>query len=154
MVFALAHATGKSGRFTLLERWRNNERQLAPNENPLKVGSNANALRELGKTPNSPRFQMFHSSFTQILMKWGEYSNDVQFILQWNESTKYQTSIAGHKSKVPSASPSLPLPQNAVVDTSERQRESQKSFLFRYTVAIFIVRLVYGTSFETQCELK
>jgi Ras association domain-containing protein 7/8 len=37
VVFALAHATGKSGRFTLIERWRSNERQLAPNENPLKV---------------------------------------------------------------------------------------------------------------------
>lgn len=37
VVFALAHATGKSGRFTLIERWRNNERQLAPTENPLKV---------------------------------------------------------------------------------------------------------------------
>lgn len=37
MVFALAHATGKVGRFTLIERWRNNERLLAPNENPLKV---------------------------------------------------------------------------------------------------------------------
>lgn len=37
VVFALAHATGKSGRFTLIERWRNNERQLAPQENPMKV---------------------------------------------------------------------------------------------------------------------
>lgn len=37
VVYALAHATGKSGRFTLIERWRNNERQLAPTENPLKV---------------------------------------------------------------------------------------------------------------------
>lgn len=36
-MFALAHATGKIGRFTLIERWRNNERLLAPNENPLKV---------------------------------------------------------------------------------------------------------------------
>ena len=41
-------------RFTLIERWKNkNERFLAPNENPLK-----------------------------ILMKWGEFSSDVQFILQ------------------------------------------------------------------------
>lgn len=39
VVYALAHATGKSGRFTLIERWRNNERQLAPNENPLKVST-------------------------------------------------------------------------------------------------------------------
>lgn len=36
-MYALAQATGKSGRFTLIERWRNNERQLAPTENPLKV---------------------------------------------------------------------------------------------------------------------
>uniref|UniRef100_A0A1B6ED01 Ras-associating domain-containing protein n=1 Tax=Clastoptera arizonana TaxID=38151 RepID=A0A1B6ED01_9HEMI len=53
VVYALAHATGKTGRFTLIERWRNNERLLAPQEHPLKV-----------------------------LTKWGEYSNDVQFILQ------------------------------------------------------------------------
>merc|ERR1719510_2119118 len=53
VVYALAHATGKTGRFTLIERWRNNERLLAPQEHPLKV-----------------------------LNKWGEYSQDVQFILQ------------------------------------------------------------------------
>lgn len=56
VVFALAHATGKVGRFTLIERWRNNERLLAPQEFPLK-----------------------------ILMKWGEYSNDIQFILRRSE---------------------------------------------------------------------
>ncbi|XP_058824420.1 ras association domain-containing protein 8 isoform X2 [Topomyia yanbarensis] len=59
VVFALAHATGKTGRFTLIERWRNNERLLAPHENPLK-----------------------------ILMKWGEYSSDVQFILQRSDQKK------------------------------------------------------------------
>ncbi|RXG67829.1 Ras association domain-containing protein 8 [Armadillidium vulgare] len=53
VVYALAHATGKTGRFTLMERWRNNERLLAPHEHPLK-----------------------------ILLKWGEYASDVQFILQ------------------------------------------------------------------------
>ncbi|XP_034487117.1 myb-like protein AA [Drosophila innubila] len=57
VVFALAHATGKVGRFTLIERWRNNERHLAPNENPMK-----------------------------LLLKWGEYANDVQFILQRSEN--------------------------------------------------------------------
>lgn len=61
MVFALAHATGKVGRFTLIERWRNNERLLAPHENPLK-----------------------------ILLKWGEYANDVQFILQRSENKHQQ----------------------------------------------------------------
>lgn len=57
----MAHATGKVGRFTLIERWRNNERLLAPNENPLK-----------------------------LLLKWGEYANDVQFILQRSESKQQQ----------------------------------------------------------------
>lgn len=61
MVFALAHATGKVGRFTLIERWRNNERLLAPNENPLK-----------------------------LLLEWGEYANDVQFILQRSENKQHQ----------------------------------------------------------------
>lgn len=53
VVYALAHATGKTGRFTLCERWRSNKRLLSPQDNPLKV-----------------------------LLKWGEYSNDVQLILQ------------------------------------------------------------------------
>ncbi|KAJ8688482.1 hypothetical protein QAD02_024277 [Eretmocerus hayati] len=53
VVYALAHATAQTGRFTLIERWRNNERLLAPYENPLK-----------------------------ILMKWGEYASEVQLILQ------------------------------------------------------------------------
>ncbi|CAG0919946.1 unnamed protein product [Notodromas monacha] len=53
VVYALAHATGRTGRFTLIERWRNNERLLAPLDHPLRV-----------------------------LTKWGEHSNDVHFILQ------------------------------------------------------------------------
>ncbi|KAG5681999.1 hypothetical protein PVAND_011395 [Polypedilum vanderplanki] len=56
VVFALAHATGKTGRFTLIEKWRNNSRLLAPTESPLK-----------------------------ILNKLGEYSGEVQFILQKSE---------------------------------------------------------------------
>lgn len=62
VVYALACATGRTGRFTLTERWRNNERLLAPHELPL-----------------------------QVLLKWGEYSNDVQFILQYNGSVTTNT---------------------------------------------------------------
>lgn len=61
VVFALAHATGKTGRFTLIEKWRNNSRLLAPTESPLK-----------------------------ILNKLGEYSGEVQFILQKSEKTAQQ----------------------------------------------------------------
>ncbi len=52
-MYALAHATGRTGRFTLIERWRNNERLLAPMDHPLRV-----------------------------LNKWGEHANDVHLILQ------------------------------------------------------------------------
>lgn len=73
VVFALAHATGKVGRFTLIERWRNNERLLAPQEYPLK-----------------------------ILMKWGEYSNDIQFILRRSDnSSNNQKPQLTHNSRSP-----------------------------------------------------
>ena len=41
IVYALAHATGRTGRFTLIERWRNNERLLAPQEHPLQVSAHS-----------------------------------------------------------------------------------------------------------------
>ncbi|RZC41285.1 ras association domain-containing protein 8, partial [Asbolus verrucosus] len=99
VVFALAHATGKSGRFTLIERWRNNERQLAPNENPLK-----------------------------ILMKWGEYSNDVQFILQWNDSSKSQTPT--NRNKTAPSTPSSQSSANITVESPQKHTEIQKSLTF------------------------
>ncbi|KAK3931153.1 Ras association domain-containing protein 8 [Frankliniella fusca] len=74
VVYALAHATGKTGRFTLIERWRNNERLLAPHEHPLK-----------------------------ILMKWGEYSNDVQLILQ--RSGGVQQTLTGPSQQTQAADP-------------------------------------------------
>lgn len=97
VVYALAHATGKTGRFTLIERWRNNERLLAPQEHPLKV-----------------------------LTKWGEYSNDVQFILQRSGST------AGSKpnalvSKSPVSPP--PSPSEPPVPP-DRNKDIRKSLTF------------------------
>lgn len=93
IVFALAHATGKSGRFTLIERWRNNEKQLAPNENPMK-----------------------------ILMKWGEYSNDVQFILQWSES-KSKQKISSPTSPI-SPTSTMQIPNKITVNSPEHQKSS------------------------------
>ncbi|KFM67282.1 hypothetical protein X975_14800, partial [Stegodyphus mimosarum] len=64
VVYALAHATGQTGRFTLVEKWRNSERLLAPHEQPLKV-----------------------------LTKWGEYANDVHFVMRRSASdSKLQSS--------------------------------------------------------------
>ena len=53
IVFALAHATQQAGRFTMIERWRNNERLLSPNEQPLVT-----------------------------LQRWGDRMNEVEFILR------------------------------------------------------------------------
>lgn len=120
VVFALAHATGKVGRFTLIERWRNNERHLAPNENPMK-----------------------------LLLKWGEYANDVQFILQRSENkTQQQTAqqqqqqnnnnnnnnnYALNTTKKPlGPNNSKPAPtlqkQKSNVELSYRSKELKKSF--------------------------
>ncbi|GIX93687.1 hypothetical protein CEXT_82491 [Caerostris extrusa] len=63
VVYALAHATGQTGRFTLVEKWRNSERFLAPQEQPLKV-----------------------------LTKWGEYANDVHFVMRRSTGDQKQSS--------------------------------------------------------------
>lgn len=107
VVYALAHATGKTGRFTLIERWRNNERLLAPQEHPLK-----------------------------ILTKWGEYSNDVQFILQWS-------SFDGMKQELPArlkisdplhgfshAPTSPPATPHDAMSPPDRNKDIRKSFTF------------------------
>uniref|UniRef100_A0A1B6MFX6 Ras-associating domain-containing protein n=1 Tax=Graphocephala atropunctata TaxID=36148 RepID=A0A1B6MFX6_9HEMI len=94
VVYALAHATGKTGRFTLIERWRNNERLLAPQEHPMKV-----------------------------LTKWGEYSNDVQFILQRSGNSNQRPSpLSGKNSTSPPPSPNEQPP--------ERNKDIRKSLTF------------------------
>ncbi|XP_054974229.1 ras association domain-containing protein 8 [Sorex araneus] len=53
VVIALAQAIGRTGRYTLIEKWRDTERHLAPHENPVIS-----------------------------LNKWGQYASDVQLILR------------------------------------------------------------------------
>lgn len=98
MVFALAHATGKTGRFTLIERWRNNERLLAPHENPLK-----------------------------ILMKWGEYSSDVQFILQRSEQKKDQSQPNGNINNNSNSAPTQQQQQQQPLLTNQQQQQHPQS---------------------------
>ncbi|XP_078486315.1 ras association domain-containing protein 8-like [Ciona intestinalis] len=40
VVIALAQATGRTGRYTLVEQWRGTEKMLPPTERPLQVLSN------------------------------------------------------------------------------------------------------------------
>ncbi|XP_064175664.1 ras association domain-containing protein 8b [Anguilla rostrata] len=53
VVIALAQAIGRTGRYTLIEQWRETERHLAPQENPVVS-----------------------------LNKWGQYACDVQLVLR------------------------------------------------------------------------
>ena len=93
------------GRFTLIERWRNNERLLAPTENPLK-----------------------------ILLKWGEYANDVQFILQRSDQMKKdekQQHAFNTEQTTTSTSMKLSLNiENNLMDCTplDRSKEFRKSF--------------------------
>ncbi|KAJ8299335.1 hypothetical protein KUTeg_023395 [Tegillarca granosa] len=64
VVKALAYAMGRTGRFTLIEKWRDNERPLLPSEFPL-----------------------------QILHKWGEYANEVQLILQQSDKQTFKSEL-------------------------------------------------------------
>ncbi|XP_061816727.1 ras association domain-containing protein 8b [Nerophis lumbriciformis] len=53
VVIALAQAIGRTGRYALIEKWRETERHLSPQENPVVS-----------------------------LNKWGQYASDVQLILR------------------------------------------------------------------------
>ncbi|KAK9498603.1 hypothetical protein O3M35_003198 [Rhynocoris fuscipes] len=100
VVYALAHATGKTGRFTLIERWRNNERLLAPQEHPLKV-----------------------------VNKWGEYSSEVQLILQrsggWSSSGN--TAGTSSPSAVTGTNNGVTNSNSASDNTSTEQRHDNSS---------------------------
>ncbi|XP_035673703.1 ras association domain-containing protein 8-like isoform X1 [Branchiostoma floridae] len=65
IVIALAQATGKTGRFTLVEKWRDMERLVPPTEAPFKN-----------------------------VAKWGQYANDVTYFLRKSGSTKKRPSSA------------------------------------------------------------
>ncbi|KAL6966034.1 Ras association domain-containing protein 8 [Sarracenia purpurea var. burkii] len=117
VVYALAHATGRTGRFTLTERWRNNERLLAPHEYPLKV-----------------------------LMKWGEYSNDVQFILQHSKSSQTTPSL--------NITSPISSPNNLQTLSPEKNKDVRKSLHFPLYHRTDNVGIVKGIPKRSSPEVK
>ncbi|XP_067928580.1 ras association domain-containing protein 8-like isoform X2 [Watersipora subatra] len=125
VIVALAQATGKTGRFTLVEKWRDYEKTLTPDQCPLLMAH-----------------------------KFGDYAHEVQFILrQTGEISSTNRRLAeakspkpqrrrthlkksmsfsgGAQSVSPSRSPRLtPLPQHAeeevLSDSSYDAQESQQ----------------------------
>jgi hypothetical protein len=63
-------------------------------------------------------------------MKWGEYSNDVQFILQWNDGSKSQTPTSKSKSLSAANTPSSQSSAHITVESPQKNVETQKSLNF------------------------
>ncbi|XP_034019415.1 ras association domain-containing protein 8b [Thalassophryne amazonica] len=72
VVIALAQAIGRTGRYTLIEKWRDTERHLAPQENPVVS-----------------------------LNKWGQYATDVQLILQRTGPSITERPTSDRQGRVP-----------------------------------------------------
>lgn len=70
IVIALAQAMGRTGRFTLIEKWRENERPLAPTECPLLV------LQKWGEFASEVKLMLYESG-TRRKQKLSEKENDV-----------------------------------------------------------------------------
>lgn len=85
VIYALAHATGKTGRFVLVEKWRTSERSLSPHDKPL-----------------------------ELLLKWGEYSNDVQFVLRCLEESSCKSPASLRALSPLGVNPSVDRPQSNV----------------------------------------
>ncbi|XP_078276142.1 ras association domain-containing protein 8b [Rhinoraja longicauda] len=105
VVIALAQAIGRTGRYTLIEKWRETERHLAPHASPLGA-----------------------------LSKWGQYASDVQLILRRTGpslSERPSSDIAGRGPERTLYRQSLPplaklRPQN---DRSLRRKEPKRKSL-------------------------
>lgn len=106
VVIALAQAIGRTGRYTLIEKWRDSERHLVPHESPVAS-----------------------------LNTWGQYAGDVQFILhRTGPSLNEYPSNEGLAPRAPERGlhrQSLPLMAKlrAPGDRSLRRREPRRKSL-------------------------
>lgn len=109
IVIALAHAMGRTGRFTLIEKWRDNERPLSPSECPL-----------------------------QVLQKWGEFANEVTLCLYESGSKRHKKHEPGGKvvpktqdqfthNFTPPAKPSEANVKRSLTFSGARNTETQSS---------------------------
>lgn len=98
IVFVLAKATHQAGRFTMIERWRNNERLLSPNEQPLVT-----------------------------LQRWGDHMNEVEFILKKASSDIQQPSQVSQQQPQQQRPLQLPnntnhMPNNTTINNQAQQQ--------------------------------
>lgn len=97
---------GRTGRYTLIEKWRDTERLLAPHENPVVS-----------------------------LNKWGQYASDVQLILQRNGPSVSERPTSEGLARVPERGlyrqslPPLAKLRPSGTDRSFKRREPKRKSL-------------------------
>ncbi|XP_055990585.1 ras association domain-containing protein 8 [Sorex fumeus] len=129
VVIALAQAIGRTGRYTLIEKWRDTERHLAPHENPIIS-----------------------------LNKWGQYASDVQLILRRTGPSLSERPTSDSGARTPERTlhrQSLPplaklRPQ---ADKSLRRREPKRKSL-TFTGGAKGLMDIFGKGKETEFKQK
>lgn len=98
VVIALAQATGRTGRYTLVERYRDTERLLPPAETPLTV-----------------------------LQRWGPHQDDVAFILRRSGTSEIKESKFDKNQQIRQSLPAQSKPRRNGIREEERNKNNRKS---------------------------
>ncbi|KAM4712300.1 ras association domain-containing protein 8b isoform 3-T3 [Anableps anableps] len=128
VVIALAQAIGRTGRYTLIEKWRDTERHLAPHENPVVS-----------------------------LNKWGQYASDVQLILQRTGPSISERPTSDGLARVPERGmyrqslPPLAKLRPTGTDSSLKRREPKRKSL-TFTGGARGLREIFGKSKDTEAK--
>ncbi|KAM9327435.1 ras association domain-containing protein 8b [Pholidichthys leucotaenia] len=129
VVIALAQAIGRTGRYTLIEKWRDTERHLAPHENPVVS-----------------------------LNKWGQYASDVQLILQRTGPSVSERPTSDGLARVPERGfyrqslPPLAKLRPAGTDRSLKRREPKRKSL-TFTGGAKGLRDLFGKNRDNDAKL-
>ncbi|XP_059182088.1 ras association domain-containing protein 8b [Centropristis striata] len=128
VVIALAQAIGRTGRYTLIEKWRETERHLAPHENPVVS-----------------------------LNKWGQYASDVQLILQRTGPSVSERPTSDGQARVPERGfyrqslPPLAKLRPSGTDRSLKRREPKRKSL-TFTGGAKGLRDIFGKSKDSEAK--
>lgn len=122
----LCFVPGRTGRYTLIEKWRETERHLAPHENPVVS-----------------------------LNKWGQYASDVQLILQRTGPSVSERPTSDGQARVPERGfyrqslPPLAKLRPSGTDRSLKRREPKRKSL-TFTGGAKGLRDIFGRSRDAE----
>lgn len=128
VVIALAQAIGRTGRYTLIEKWRDTERHLSPQENPVVS-----------------------------LNKWGQYASDVQLILQRTGPSVSERPTSEGPTRAPERGfyrqslPPLAKLRPSAADRSIRRKEPKRKSL-TFSGGAKGLREIFGRSKDSEAK--